>query len=133
MDFFGLRTPTEHTRRRLPESRGPPATGSEHDTPTTDGKGFPGGSVGKESAYSVGEVSSIPGLGRSPREGNRDPLQHSCLENPRDGGAWWAAVYGVAQSRTRLKQRSSSSNSSSFKSASKIHLLKGIPSSHTCS
>ena len=35
-------------------------------------------------------------------EGNGNPLQHSCLENPRDGGAWWAAVYGVAQSRTRL-------------------------------
>ena len=39
-------------------------------------------------------------------EGNGNPLQHSCLENPRDGGAWWAAVYGVAQSRTRLKQLS---------------------------
>ena len=46
-------------------------------------------------------------------EGNGDPLQCSCLENPRDGGAWWAAVYGVAQSRTRLKRRSSSSSSSS--------------------
>ena len=42
-------------------------------------------------------------------EGNGNPLQRSCLENPRDGGAWWAAVYGVAQSRTRLKQLSSSS------------------------
>ena len=45
-------------------------------------------------------------------EGNGNPLQCSCLENPRDGGAWWAAVYGVAQSRTRLKQLSSSSSSS---------------------
>ena len=36
-------------------------------------------------------------------EGNGNPLQHSCLENPRDGASWWAAVYGVAQSRTRLK------------------------------
>src|SRR5574340_764159 len=43
-------------------------------------------------------------------EGNDNPLQYSCLENPRDGGAWWAAVYGVAQSRTRLKQLSSSSS-----------------------
>ena len=42
-------------------------------------------------------------------EGKGNPLQYSCLENPRDGGAWWAAVYGVAQSRTRLKQLSSSS------------------------
>ena len=44
-------------------------------------------------------------------EGNGNPLQGSCLENPRDGGAWWATVYGVAQSRTRLKQLSSSSRS----------------------
>ena len=44
-------------------------------------------------------------------EGNGNPLQCSCLENPRDGGAWWAAVYGVAQSQTRLKRLSSSSNS----------------------
>ena len=43
-------------------------------------------------------------------EGNGNPLQCSCLENPRDGGAWWAAIYGVAQSPTRLKQLSSSSN-----------------------
>ena len=42
-------------------------------------------------------------------EGNGNPLQRSCLENPRDGGAWWAAVYGVAQSQTRLKRLSSSS------------------------
>ena len=44
-------------------------------------------------------------------EGNGNPLQCSCLENPRDGGAWWAAVYGVAQSRTRLKRLSSSRSS----------------------
>ena len=42
-------------------------------------------------------------------EGNGNPLQYSCLENPRDGGDWWAAIYGVTQSRTRLKQLSSSS------------------------
>ena len=47
-------------------------------------------------------------------EGNGNPLQCSCLENPGDGGAWWAAVYGVAQSRTRLKRLSSSSSSSWF-------------------
>ena len=44
-------------------------------------------------------------------EGNGNPLQCSCLENPKDGGAWWAAVYGVAQSRTQLKRLSSSSSS----------------------
>ena len=49
------------------------------------------------------------------REGNGNPLQCSCLENPRDGGAWWAAVYGVAQSRTRLKWLSSGSCFSTFK------------------
>ena len=48
-------------------------------------------------------------------EGSGNPLQCSCLENPRDGGAWWAAIYGVTQSRTRLKQLSSSSSSSSRK------------------
>ena len=49
------------------------------------------------------------------RKGNGNPLQCSCLENPRDGGAWWAAVCGVTQSQTRLKRLSSSSNSSSLK------------------
>ena len=48
-------------------------------------------------------------------EGNGNPLQCSCLENPRDGGAWWAAIYGVTQSQTRLKRLSSSSSSSVFK------------------
>ena len=49
---------------------------------------FPGGSDGKASAYNVGDLGSIPGLGRSPGEGNGNPLQYSCLENPMDGGAW---------------------------------------------
>ena len=54
-----------------------------------------------------------PGLQSSSGEGNGTPLQYSCLENPMDGGAWWAAVYGVSQSWTRLKRLSCSSNSSS--------------------
>ena len=62
--------------------------------------GFPRGSDGKESAYNAGDLGLIPGLGRSPGEGNGNPLQCYCLENPRDRGAWWAAVYGVAQSQT---------------------------------
>ena len=49
---------------------------------------FPGGSDGKVSAYTAGDPGSIPGLGRSPGEGNGIPLQYSCLENPMDGGAW---------------------------------------------
>ena len=61
---------------------------------------FPGGSDGKASAYNVGDLGSIPGSGRSPGEGNGNPLQDSCLENPMDRGTWWATVHGVAKSRT---------------------------------
>ena len=64
--------------------------------------GFPYSSVDKESACSAGDPGSIPGLGRSPGEGNGNPFQYSCLENPMDGGAWWATVHGVAKSQTRL-------------------------------
>ena len=56
----------------------------------------------KVSAWNVGDPGSNPGLGRSPGEGNSTPLQHSCLENLMEGGAWWAIVHGVAKSRTRL-------------------------------
>ena len=73
---------------------------------------FPGGSDGKASVYNAGDLGSILGSGRSAGEGNGNSLQYSCLENTRDGGAWWAAVYGVSQSWTRLKQLSSSSSSS---------------------
>ena len=68
--------------------------------------GFPGGSVGKESACNAGDTGdmcSIPGSGRSPREGHGNPLQYSCLENLMDRGGWWATVHEVAKSRTRLK------------------------------
>ena len=51
----------------------------------------------KASAYNAGDLDSIPGLGRPSGEGNGNPLQRSCLENPMDGGAWWAAVHGVAE------------------------------------
>ena len=63
---------------------------------------FPGGSaVKKEFAFNAGaagDMGSIPGLERSPGEGNGKPLQYSCLENPMDRGAWWATVYRVAGS-----------------------------------
>ena len=49
----------------------------------------------QESACNAGDPDSIPGLGSSPGEGNGNPLQYSCLENPMDRGAWWAVVYGV--------------------------------------
>ena len=63
---------------------------------------FPGGSEGEASACSAGDPGPIPGSGKSPGEGNGNPLQYSCLENPTDEGAWWAAVHGVAESRTGL-------------------------------
>ena len=65
-------------------------------------KDFPGGSDGKASVYNAGDLGLIPGLGRSPGEGNGNPLQYYCLENPMDRGAWQATVYGVAKSQTRL-------------------------------
>ena len=63
---------------------------------------FPGGSNGKKCACNAGGLGSIPGLGRSPGEGNRNPLQYSCLENPMDRRAWQSTVHGVAKSRTAL-------------------------------
>ena len=64
--------------------------------------GFPGGSDGKGSAYNAGNPGTIPGSGISPGEGNGNPLQYSCLENPMGGGVWRATVYEVAKSQTRL-------------------------------
>ena len=64
--------------------------------------GFPGGSDGKESACNAGDQGSIPESGRSPGEGNDNPLQYSCLENSMDREAWRATVYGVAKSQTQL-------------------------------
>ena len=64
--------------------------------------GFPGGSESKESACNAGDLGSIPWLGRSPEEGNGNPLQYSCLENPMDRGAWQSTVHGFAKSQTQL-------------------------------
>ena len=69
-------------------------------TPASLLKGFPGGSEVKASACNAGDLGSLPGLGRSTGEGNGNPLKYSCLENPMDGGAWWATVHGVAKSQT---------------------------------
>ena len=65
---------------------------------------FPGGSDVKASASNVGDPGLIPGLGRSPGEGNGNPLQYSCLENPMDRGARQATVHGVAKGWTRLNK-----------------------------
>ena len=64
---------------------------------------FPGGSGSKEPACSAGDPGSIPGSGRSPGEGNSNPLQYSCLENPMDRGAWQATLHGVAKSQAQLR------------------------------
>ena len=64
--------------------------------------GFPGGSDGEKSSCNVGDPSLIPRSGRSPREGNGNSIQYSCLENPMDRGAWWIAVHGVTRVRCNL-------------------------------
>ena len=67
-----------------------------------EGAVFPGGSVGKESTHNAGDLSLIPESGRSPGEGNGNPLQYSCLGGPVDRGAWWATVHVVAKNQTWL-------------------------------
>ena len=68
----------------------------------SDEVGLSGGSDGKESACNAGDLGSVPGLERSPGEGNGNPLQYSCLENLMDRGAQWATVHGVSKSPIRL-------------------------------
>ena len=70
--------------------------------------GFPGGSVVKNLSANTGQVGLIPGLGRSPGEGNGNPLQDSCLENSMDRGARWAPVHETAKSWTQLSVHKSS-------------------------
>ena len=65
--------------------------------------GFSGGRVVKNLAVNAGDVSSTPGSGRFPGEGNGKPLQHSCLGNPMDRGAWWAPDHGITKSQTQLR------------------------------
>ena len=67
---------------------------------------IPGGLEGKASACNAGDLGSIPGWGRSPGEGNANPLQYSCLENHMDRGVWSATVHGVTESRIRLSDDS---------------------------
>ena len=81
---FLLRTNTSYTQG---------FTGLWHLHISTFSQGFLGGSDSKESTCSVGDLDSIPGVGRSPGEGNGYPLQYSCLENSIDRGAWWATVH----------------------------------------
>ena len=67
------------------------------------GRGLPRWLSGKESACNSEDLGSVPGLGRSPREGHSNPLQYSCLENPMDRGTWQVTAHGVAKSQTGLR------------------------------
>jgi len=71
------------------------------------GEGLPWQVSGKELACSAGDLGSIPRSGRSPGEYNGNPLQYSCLENPKDRGAWRAAVHGISKSQTQLSDKAS--------------------------
>ena len=70
--------------------------------------------MGKESVCNAGEVGSVPGWGRSPGGQHGNPLQYSCLKNPRGRGAWWAIVHRVTKSRTQLKQLSTNTHTYSW-------------------
>ena len=78
----------------------------------------------KASAYNVGDPGSIPGLGRSPGEGSGTLLQYSCLENPMEGGAWWAPVHSVAKSRTRLSTHTPRTPKQAQKALEKLSTLQ---------
>ena len=71
------------------------------------GEGLPWQVSSKELACSAGDLGSIPRSGRSPGEYNGNPLQYSCLENPKDRGAWRAAVHGISKSQTQLSDKAS--------------------------
>ena len=76
------------------------APGSEMKDWITQDMGFPAGSVAKDLPANAGDVGSIPESGKSPGEGNGNPLQYPCLESPTDRGAWWATVHGVTKRQT---------------------------------
>ena len=80
----------------------PIAAGHLCDVTSHRPEAFPGGSAGKESACNPGDLGSVPGLRRSPEDGNGYPLQYSGLENPMERGAWRAVVHGVTKSQTQL-------------------------------
>ena len=71
---------------------------------------FPGGTVVKNPSANVGDAGSIPGLGRSPGEGNDNSLQHSCLKNSMDRGDWWAVVHGTAKESDMNYQLNNNNN-----------------------
>ena len=96
-----------------------------------EGLGFPGGSEGKASAYNVGDLGSIPELGRSPGEGSGNPLQYSYLENPIDRGTWQAIVHGVARAGHNLATKPPNHHQPyNWMSVGNINLLEGYSPCH---
>ena len=94
--------------------------------------GFPAGTVVKNSTANAGDVSSIPGSGRSPGEGNGNPLQYSCLENSMDRGAWQATVLGVAKSWTWLSTQYSHNRTFKFLLTSACYIEYSLKYSSLC-
>ena len=90
-----------------------------------------GGAEVKASAWNVGDLGLIPRSGRSPGEGNGNPLQYACLEKPMEGAAWWATIHGVAKSRTRLSDFTSLIWFTAKLSRSYTD-FSNIPCPHTC-
>ena len=93
------------------------------------GSQFPGGSDSKASIYNAGDPGSIPGLGRSPGEGNGNPLQYYCLENPMDRGAWQATVHGVTESDTTETSLSLSVTKQGLDSGTTVKAKSSFPGS----
>ena len=85
--------------------------------------GFPGGSVVKNLPASAGDVSLIPGLERTPGEGNDNTLQNSCLGNPMDRGVWWATVHGIAKELDTIQWLNNNHKMIKWKSANQSEIL----------
>ena len=92
---------------------------------STSSQGFFGDLMVKNPPANARDTSSVPGRGRSLREGKGNPLQHSCLENPVNRGAWWATVYRVAKNQTRLEQPNN--NKVQLISATRSQRLAQVP------
>ena len=91
--------------------------------------GSPGDSDSKELACNVGDLGSVLGSGRSPAEGNGNPLQYSCLGNPMDRGAWWATVHGVSKSILAMERYSAFKRKEILMTATaRVNLLDIMPS-----
>ena len=86
-------------------------------------RGFPGGSDGKKSTCEAGDLGSIPGSGRSPGEGNGNPVQYSCLEHPMDKGTQWATVRGVTKELDMTEQLN---NNTDLQSALRSQMQKPL-------